>query len=115
MEYDIKIREINAKNDLDNRKLDILEKYVSNPMMMNAMMMQNPMMMNPMMMNPMMMDQTNMKSQSQTQTETGPGPLPVVKNDNDSMSQNTMNFKPMIYPNMNMINPMFFSHMMNVK
>ena len=116
-EYDLKKREINAKNDLEMRKLDILEKYISNPMMMNAMMMQNPMMMNQMMMmmNPMMIGQTNMKSQCQTQTETGPGPLPVVKNDNDSVSQNPMNFKPMAYPNMNMINPMIFSQMMNVK
>ena len=100
-EYDIKLREIIAKNDLENRKLDILEKCVYNPMMMSAMMMQNPMM-NQMMMMP-------------TQTEAGPGPLPVVKNDNDSMSQNPMNFKRMIYPNMNMINPMFFSQLMNAK
>ena len=117
--YELKKKQIEAENDREMRKLDIIEKCLTNqnPMMMNPMMM-NPMMMNPMMMNPMMMNPMNMQNQIQTkqteeQKDTSPGPLPVVKNDINSMNQNPMNFNPMAFSNM--FNPMLFSQMMYVK
>ena len=115
----LKKEQLKKENDIQMRKLDILEKMLSNPnpIMMNPMMM-NPMMMNPMMLNQMMMSQMSMQNQIKTkqteeQKENSPGPLPVVKDYKNSMNQNPMNFNPMTYSNM--FNPMLFSQMMDVK